>query len=145
MPTIFPTRRSDPQRRQPIPLTQCFCTQYNKVNVCIKIKGLFKLTNYSSAKGVVIVTKGVFPIYPMYIGLVLMCSFKVEGFVAIAVGLHLLSIEGLDSANIILHLLNHIGAKWTVIGQKVDHPHGAGFADVQIRTVTCSSRGKENR
>ena len=83
-------------------------------------------------------TKGVLPIYAMHLWLTVGVALHAEGFPPIPVRLHLLGIEGLNSANRIFHLLNHVGAVFPVVGQEVNHPHLTRFADVQVR---CQGSG----
>ena len=46
--------------------------------------------------------------------------------------LHLLGIKCLNLANFVFHFLSHFSAIRTVVGQKVNQPHGPGLADVQV-------------
>ena len=64
----------------------------------------------------------------MHLRLALRIGFKAEGIVALALRLHLLGIEVLNAEHLLFHLLNHFGLIRTVVGQEVDHPHGARFA-----------------
>ena len=64
--------------------------------------------------------------------LALVIGFNLESFVAVSMRRHLLVKEGLNLKNSGFHRLNRLGAIWLVVGQEVDQPHGARFADVQI-------------
>ena len=78
-------------------------------------------------------TVRVFSIHPMHHWFTLGVGFNAEGLPPVAVRLHLIGIESLNVENLIFHPLNHIGAVGAVVGQKVNHPHRTGFADVQVR------------
>ena len=100
------------------------------------IKRPFNLVEYSTnrvVKVVNIVAIGTSPIDAMHQRLICRIGFKAEGPVAVAMRLHLLSIEGLNLENHSFHFINHFLTKRAVIRQEVDHPHSARFAHVQIR------------
>ena len=47
--------------------------------------------------------------------------------------LHLLGIKSLNLPNPDFHQINHFLTKRPVVRQKVDHPHGARFAHIEVR------------
>ena len=77
-------------------------------------------------------------VHTMHYRLALGVSFNAKSYLPVAVHLHLIGIEALDGADLIFHPLNHVGAIRAVIGQEVDHPHGAWFTGAQIH---CKALG----
>ena len=84
---------------------------------------------------------GVLPIYAVNQRFALGIGFKAEGHVPMSVCPHLIAVKGLNVTDLIFHFLNDLGAIRPVIGQEVDHPHGARFAHVQIQRMLA--RGVE--
>ena len=105
---------------------------YDDVNIPPEIKSLYKLLVHSTKRIVTIVAIGVSPIEAMHLRRACGIGFKAEGSI-VAMRLHLLGIEGLNPTSHPLHLIDHFGAIRTVVGQEVDQPHGARWADFQIR------------
>ena len=104
----------------------------NEVNVVRGVKrleDLFTDKTYITAF-VKIVIIGVFSIRTMNYQLALVIGFNTKSFVSMSMRLHLLGVKGLNSVNPSFYPLNCFGAKWTVIGQKVDHPHSERFAHI---------------
>ena len=62
----------------------------------------------------------------------LVISFNAESFTAVSMCLHLLSKKDLKFENPRFYRLNYLVVIRPVVGQEVDQPHGARFADVQI-------------
>ena len=114
---------------------------YDDVNITPEIKNLIELFAHIAIRIVEIVAIGVSPIDAMHHRLACGIGFKAEGSIPIAMHLHLLCIEGLNPANHRFHRMDHFGAVWTVVGQEVDEPHGARYADVQI----CQPLGRRTR
>ena len=121
--------------------TICSLEDY-KANVLI---GIARLTSpnlpHSKIHVAKIVALGVSPIHAMHERLACGIGFKAEGSIPVATRLHLLGIEGLNPAHRRFHLVDHFGAIRTVIGQEVDQPHGARWADVQI----CQPLGRRGQ
>ena len=67
----------------------------------------------------------------MHQRLTLRIGLETEGSVPVTVSLHLLGIEGLNSANRHFHRIDHFLTKRPVVRQEVDQPHRARFAPVQ--------------
>ncbi len=129
--------------RTPRTSNNCIYTIVNdkEVNVRIEIKHLFNLVIHSLKCVIKIVTIGVLTVHAMNHRLALHIGFKAEGFVPVSVHLHLIAVEGLNPANRNFHRINHFCAKRTVIGQEVDQPHGAGFANIQVKRLLASGIG----
>ena len=123
----------DASRRLPVTLTKGIGTEDDEVDVRIEIEGLLELGNHRVPEGVVVVAEGMLSVDAMHQRLALGIGFDAEGPVAVAVGLHLLAVEGLTLPDHRLHRIDHVGAVRPVVGQEVDHSHGARFACVQIR------------
>ena len=102
----------------------------NEVNIVSPhIKFLLKLLPISTILSN-IVTISVLTIHAMHLRVAFSIGFKAKSFLTISMNLHLLSKEDLKVAHLIFHFLNYVVTKWTVIGQKVDHSHSAGFANI---------------
>ncbi len=56
-----------------------------------------------------------------------------EGYISVAVCLHLLGVEVLNETALRFQPLDHFGAIRPGVGKKVDKSHGARLADVHIR------------
>ena len=133
---------SDSSDRTAVVKNQVSTINDNEVNIRLDIKNLVNLVKYFISRVVLkIVPLGMSPIDAIHPRLALRIGFNAEGIVALALRLHLLGIEGLNVENLIFHLLNHLGAIRTVVGFKVDHPHGAGFAPVEILNRLTSRAG----
>ena len=65
---------------------------------------------------VFIVTQGVCPIHAMHQRLAVGIGFKAEGHLPVTVCFHLIGIKGLNGANGIFYLLNHLCTVGTVTG-----------------------------
>ena len=65
-------------------------------------------------------------------GIALVIGFKLKSLATVPMRLHLIRKEGLNLDNPGLHHLNHLVVIQPVVGQQVEQPHGARFADVQI-------------
>ncbi len=87
----------------------------DKENVLPEIKRLFQIpihiTNTNHAVSENIFTLGVWTIDAVNQRVALVIGFNAEGFVAVAVGLHLLGIKGLNAANRRFHRINHVRVK----------------------------------
>ena len=80
-----------------------------------------------------IVAVWMLPIHPVNHRIPLVVRLDAEGGVSVPVRLHLLAIEGLDAAHLVLHPLHHVRAEGSVVGQEVEQPHRAGIAGIQVR------------
>ena len=58
---------------------------------------------------------------------------------------HLIAVKGLNVANLIFHFLNDLGVIRPVVGQEVDHPHSARFANIQIQRLLAVATLKINK
>ena len=81
----------------------------------------------------VIIGIGVSPVYVMHYRLALVVGFDAEGYLPVTMCFHLFSVEGLNPENLIFHPLNHFSAMCAIIGQQVDQPYRARFADIPYR------------
>ncbi len=114
--------------------TNCIYSIVNDDEVNIvrreEIKHLSNIGNHSTKRTVKIVAIGMLPIHAVNQRFALGIGFKAEGHVPMSVCPHLIAVKGLNVADLIFHFLNDLGAMRPVIGQEVDHPHGARFAHV---------------
>ena len=110
----------------------------DKINVQRAIKRLSNLVTYSANCVVKIVAIGVLTIYAMNHRVAPCVGFKAEGHVPVSICAHLIAEKSLNLTDRRFHRIDHFLAKWPVIGQEVDHPHRARFANVQVkRLLAC--------
>ena len=68
----------------------------------------------------------------MYQRLPLLVSFEAKSFLTVPMRLHLLEKEGLSSFDFTLYFPDNLFTIRAVVGQEVNHAHGAGLAGVEI-------------
>ena len=88
-----------------------------------------------------IMTVAVVPIDAVNDGIALIIGFDPESRVSISKRLHLLAKERLKIENPRFHRIDHLGAIRSVVWQKVEEPHGAGLAHVQVRSPLARGTG----
>ena len=104
----------------------------DEVNVLLEVEDLVDLLVHN-ARHIEVVAVRVLPIHAMDQRLTLGIGFNTECPAASSVGLHLLRKESLHLPDPDSHRIDHLLTKRTVVGQEVDHPHGARLAHVQSR------------
>ena len=118
--------------------TNYICTIVNDDEIDVVRREIKRLSNLGmcSVRCVVkIVAIGVSTIYAMNHRVAPCVGFKAEGHIPVSICAHLLAEKSLNLTDRRFHRIDHFLAKWPVIGQEVDHPHRARFANVQVKCL----------